>query len=54
MSKGQMKKESLVHHVEDQSIHPVLSKVFCRRLSAGPTLKHVSRGERGDSMMQGI
>lgn len=53
VSKIQMKK-SLVCHAKKQNIHPVVSKVFYRRLLAGPMLKNVSVGKRDDSMMKSI
>lgn len=53
VSKGHMKK-SLGYHAKKQSIHPVFSMVFCRRLLAGPMLKHVSMGKRADSILKSI
>lgn len=52
-SKGQMKK-SLVCHAKEQKRHPMVSKVFYRRLLVCPMLKKGSVGRSDDSVMKSI
>lgn len=47
-------KKSLTSHAKEQNVPTVVSKVFCRWLLARPTLKNVSVGRKGDSMMKSI
>lgn len=47
-------KKSCISHAKEQNIQIVVSKVFYRWLLAGPILKNVNVGRKGDSMMKSI